>query len=221
MAAQSTTTRRRLSALRKLLRRLAVKLDRGKRLSDRDLAELSDFLDRDRIVREVATDDGGYTLRYRTVKGSLYAVPSEIAAAFAHMLVEGEPGRIRFWENPNGRWIIYHRSKNRSCRWCEGPGGGGNLLNVRRHRAGKRKQSSRAPGSSSADSMIETSAREHRSECPGFARSRARSRRLRLVRGHRADSITSQCVAKVSVTGLDRFDTSAPGSDECPRADTG
>ncbi len=142
--AESPVTRRRLRELRALLSRLALKLHDGKPLTTRDLADLNAFLDRETVVRRLRRDEDGYTLHYMPVKGSLNAVLSEIAGSFAYMLTEGDPTRIRICENPDCRWVIYDRSKNRTRRWCEGPTGCGNLIKVRRHRERRRREASSA-----------------------------------------------------------------------------
>ncbi len=135
-------SRRRLRELRALLSRLALKLRGGKPLSGRDLTDLNTFLDREAVVRQLRRDKKGYTLHYVPVKDSLNAVLSEIAVSFADMLTNGDPIRIRVCENPDCRWIIYDRSKNRTRRWCEGPTGCGNLIKVRRHRERRRREAS-------------------------------------------------------------------------------
>ncbi len=139
---ESTVTRRRLRELRVLLSRLALKLHGGKPLSGRDLTDLNTFLGRESVVRRLRHDKEGYTLHYMPVKDSLNAVLSEIAASFADMLTNGDATRIRVCENPDCRWIIYDRSKNRTRRWCEGPTGCGNLIKVRRHRERRRTKAS-------------------------------------------------------------------------------
>jgi len=136
-------TRRRLRELRTLLRRLALKLHGRRPLHGRDVEEFNAFLNRESVVRKLQRGEGAYTLCYVPVKGALDAVLSEIAASFAHMLIDGDPGRIKICENPDCRWIIYDRSKNRTRRWCEGPTGCGNLIKVRRHRDRQRKDASR------------------------------------------------------------------------------
>ncbi len=139
---ESPGSRRRLRELRALLSRLALKLHGGKPLSGRDLTDLNTFLDRESVVRQLRRDKKGYTLHYMPVKDSLNAVLSEIAVSFADMLTNGDPIRIRVCENPDCRWIIYDRSKNRTRRWCEGPTGCGNLIKVRRHRERRRREAS-------------------------------------------------------------------------------
>ena len=135
--------RRQLRELRTLLSRLALELREGKALNARDLAAMNAFLDRGPVVRRLGCGEGGYTIRYEAVKSGVSAVLTEIAASFAEMLVDGDPRRIRVCENPDCRWIIYDRSKNRTRRWCEGPTGCGNLIKVRRHRKRKRQKASR------------------------------------------------------------------------------
>ena len=140
----SRATRLRLRKLRVLLSRLALELYGGKALSVSDLGELNGFLDRDSVVRQVQRHRDGYSLHHTSVKGGLNAVLSEIAASFADMLANGDPTRIRVCENPDCRWFIYDRSKNRSRRWCEGPTGCGNLIKVRRHRERRRTEAAAA-----------------------------------------------------------------------------
>ncbi len=141
---ESPVTRRRLREVRALLTRLALKLHGGKPLSGRDLTILNTFLDRESVVRQLRRGKEGYTLQYIPMRDSLNAVLSEMAASFAEMLTNGDPTRIRICENPDCRWIIYDRSKNRTRRWCEGPTGCGNLIKVRRHRERRRKEASSA-----------------------------------------------------------------------------
>ena len=140
---ESPVTLRQLRDLRALLSRLTFKLNCGKSLSARDLGDLNAFLDRESVVRRLRREEEGYVLCYTPVKGSLNAVLSEIAASFADVLTHGDPARIKVCENPDCRWVIYDRSKNRTRRWCEGPTGCGNLIKVRRHRERKRQQASR------------------------------------------------------------------------------
>ncbi|MCP4250404.1 MAG: hypothetical protein GY778_25455 [bacterium] len=140
---ENAATRRGLRELRALLSRLALKLHGGKSLSGRDLTDLNAFLAREPVIRRLRRTEGGYALQSMPVNSSLNAVLSEIAASFADLLTNGDPARIRVCENPDCRWIIYDRSKNRTRRWCEGPTGCGNLIKVRRHRERRRQQASR------------------------------------------------------------------------------
>ncbi len=142
---EEAATRRELGELRALLSRLALKLHSGKSLNRRDLADLNAILAREPVVRRLHVDDRGCTLHHVPLNGDLSAVLSEIAASFANMLVDGDPTRIRVCENPDCRWIIYDRSKNRTRRWCEGPSGCGNLMKVRRHREQMRRHASHGP----------------------------------------------------------------------------
>ena len=116
------------------------KLHGGRILSSGDLGDLNAFLEKDSVVRLVRRDREGYSLHHVSVKGGLNAALSEVAASFAEMLENGDPSRIRVCENPDCRWFIYDRSKNRSRRWCVGPSGCGNLIKVRRHRERRRKE---------------------------------------------------------------------------------
>jgi len=141
---ENSAVRRGLRELRALLLRLALKLNGGKPLSGRDLADLNAFLAREPVVRRIRRAEEGYALHSTPVKDGLNAVLSEIATSFADMLTNGDPTRICTCENPDCRWIIYDRSKNRTRRWCEGPTGCGNLIKVRRHRERRRKEASRA-----------------------------------------------------------------------------
>lgn len=136
---------RRLRELRTLLRRLVDKLESGKRLTTQDLANLNAFLDRDSVVRRVRRDGDGYSWSLDQLKGSLNGVLSAIAASFADMLVNGDPTRIKVCENPDCRWVIYDRSKNRTRRYCEGATGCGNLMKVRRFRERKKRAAAGRP----------------------------------------------------------------------------
>ncbi len=141
---ESSVARRRLRELRAMLSRLVLKLHGRKALSTRDLADLNAFLVCAPVVRQLCRDREGYTLRDTPVKGGLNAVLSDIAVSFAYMLADGDPTRIRICQNPDCRWIIYDRSKNRTRRWCEGATGCGNLIKVRRHRERRRRETSGA-----------------------------------------------------------------------------
>jgi len=140
--AEGSSTRRRLRELRTLLSRLALKLHDRKPLSPRDLSDLNSFLALEPVVRRLVCQGNAYTPSRTPLRGGLNAVLSEIAASFADTLSNGDPTRIRVCENPDCRWIIYDRSKNRTRRWCEGPTGCGNVMKVRRHRESKRQRAS-------------------------------------------------------------------------------
>jgi predicted RNA-binding Zn ribbon-like protein len=68
-------------------------------------------------------------------------VQVEIAASFAHLLVDYDRKRLKICANPNCRWIFYDESKSRTRRYCT-PDKCANLLKVRRFRA-RRKNNPR------------------------------------------------------------------------------
>jgi predicted RNA-binding Zn ribbon-like protein len=88
----------------------------------------------------------GAVLRRRVVEGEVVLEPvrrdwtwamSEIAAAFAALVTQGDPSRVKVCANHDCQWSFYDESKNRSRRWC-GAASCGTADKVRRFRARRR-----------------------------------------------------------------------------------
>lgn len=132
--ATCAATRRQLAALRDLLQRMARRLDRNQLPGHRDLKRLNSYLARGRMACCLQRQGQRFHLRWSPASTGLNAALTDIAWSFADVLISGDPCRVKICENPDCRWVFYDNSKNRTRRWCEGPGGCGNLIKVRRYR---------------------------------------------------------------------------------------
>lgn len=137
----STGQRVELRRLRAVLRHAVDDLRRGRELSPRDLAALNRRLAACPTVQRLETVQGRVMLVAHRAGGGIEQVLATVAASFADMLADGDPGRIKICANPDCGWVIYDESRNRTRRWCEASVCG-SLVKVRRLRASRRA----APG---------------------------------------------------------------------------
>ena len=128
-----------LRGLRSLLQSLVATARSGRQLRREDLEALNAYLACDSVIRRVERHRDGYRMTLVPVKSTIQAVMAQIAASFAEVLVEGDPGRIKICENDDCKWVFYDRSRSRTRRWCAGADGCGNLLKVRRFRERQKK----------------------------------------------------------------------------------
>jgi len=135
-----------LRRLRTLLARMVSAALAGRDPSPRDWAALGATLAAAPLVRRLERGKGRCAIRLAPAARGLEAVLGDVAAEFAAVFEKGEQGRIRLCENPDCRWVIHDTSHGGNRRWCEGPGGCGNLMKVRRFRERSRAshKSSRA-----------------------------------------------------------------------------
>jgi len=134
--------RRTLRELRTLLKRMIDATTSGRRIARDDWEMLNALMAVAPMVRQLEREQGGYRFRLVPVTEGLNRVRAEIATSFAHVLVHGDPSRIKICENPDCLWTFYDESKNRTRRWCESSGCG-NLMKVRRYRARKKEGTDR------------------------------------------------------------------------------
>lgn len=129
LGAINDTERRRLNALRALLRALAE--------SSTDDVPAPDTVER--LNRWLPPLHSRLTMRDGAVHLDIEvdderATPTgRVAFAFAQ-LVADQPDRISVCANPDCRWAFFDESRNRSRRWCSSQACG-NVMKVRRHRA--------------------------------------------------------------------------------------
>jgi predicted RNA-binding Zn ribbon-like protein len=136
--ARSPETVEALRGLRATIRAMVDRVLEGKRLTREQWNSLNSVLGSARVHRRIEMKGGRYEVKLMPAEEGIDGILADIAASFAQVFVAGDPSRIKLCENPDCRWVIYDRSKNRSRRWCEGSTGCGNLMKVRRHRARKR-----------------------------------------------------------------------------------
>ncbi len=125
-----------LVTLRALLKRMIAALADG-RIADDDLAMFNAILLKIPLHRSLVKDIEGYRLELTAVKKDWDWVQAEIAASFAHMLIDHDPRRLKLCANSNCRWAFYDESKSRSKRYCTADKCA-NLLKARRFRARRR-----------------------------------------------------------------------------------
>ena len=135
----SPRERAKLLRLRALLRRIAEELGERRILAQNDVEELNAFLGARPLRREVVRRDGGFALEIAPAPGDWESILAEIAASFVHLLVHGDPARVKTCDNPECRFAFYDATKNRSRRWCAQTICG-NRDKVRRFRARQRSR---------------------------------------------------------------------------------
>lgn len=123
-----------LKQLRSLLQRIVKDIVAGLEIRAEDIAELNKFMAGGAVIRQVTMTDEKYSLALNAVSNNWHQVMADIAASFAHILVEAEPSRIRICDNPDCLWIYYDDTRNRSKKYCDDKCCG-NLMKVRRFRA--------------------------------------------------------------------------------------
>ncbi|HEX9134138.1 MAG TPA: CGNR zinc finger domain-containing protein [Ktedonobacteraceae bacterium] len=122
-----------LLALRTLLRSMIEALVEGP-ITDHHLAALNAVLLKMPLHRQLLKDREGYRLEIVPLKKDWDWVQAEVAASFAHLLVNHDPRRIKVCRNTNCRWVFYDESKSRTRLYCS-PDKCANLMKVRRFRA--------------------------------------------------------------------------------------
>ncbi len=122
-----------LVALRTLLRSLIEGLAEGQ-VADHDQAALNAVLLKMPLSRRLMKDTEGYHLEMVPLKKDWDWVQAEIAASFAHVLVEHDPRRLKICANPHCLGAFYDESKSRTKLYCTADKCA-NLLKARRFRA--------------------------------------------------------------------------------------
>ena len=130
-----------LRRLRTLLLRIVDEVRTGRDAVPEDRHSLNRVLAAAPVVRRLEQREAGTEVVLEPEAGGIDRVKGEVAAAFATMLAEGDPTRIKFCANPDCGWVMYDSSRNRSRRWCDKTECG-NLIKVRRHRRKKRQAAS-------------------------------------------------------------------------------
>jgi predicted RNA-binding Zn ribbon-like protein len=126
-----------LKEFRAVLRRMAEALAFGGALDPGDMESLNRRLAEGPVTRRLLGAVSGLQVDLIPTRHDWSGVMAEIAAAFAHSLVEGEGGRVRVCENPDCLWVFYDETRNRTKRFCDEKACG-NLMKVRRFRAKRR-----------------------------------------------------------------------------------
>jgi predicted RNA-binding Zn ribbon-like protein len=134
----SERERKKLVALRALIRRIVEALDEGNRPSADDLAQLNRVLLAVKVSRELVPAGATFELQLVPPRQDWSWVRSEIAGSLAQLLAGGETERIKVCDNEDCRFAFYDASKNRSRRWCAHTTCG-NRHKVRRFRARQRE----------------------------------------------------------------------------------
>jgi predicted RNA-binding Zn ribbon-like protein len=138
-----------LRELRGWLRLLAEELVRGEELTREQLARLNTYMEASPVVcrlePEASADNGGesrgrYHMEEERLGADWAGVKGAVAASFARMLAQNEPGRIRICVNPDCLWVFYDDTRSRTKRFCDDTMCG-NLMKVRRFRAKRKPES--------------------------------------------------------------------------------
>jgi predicted RNA-binding Zn ribbon-like protein len=119
--------------LRTLLRSLIETLANGP-LTEQDQAALNATLLKVPLSRRLEQDAEGYRLELVPLKKDWDWVQAEIAASFAHIVVDHDPKRLKICANSYCQGAFYDESKSRTKRYCT-PEKCGNLQKMRRFRA--------------------------------------------------------------------------------------
>jgi len=122
-----------LVALRDLLKRMIESLAGGQ-IADDDLATFNAILLKIPLHRTLVQDGEGYRLELAVVKKDWDWVQAEIAASFAHMLIDHDPRRLKLCANDYCRWAFYDDTKSRTKRYCTAEKCA-NLMKARRFRS--------------------------------------------------------------------------------------
>ena len=128
---------RAVKSLRTAMFSIVDALEANAAVRARDLAVVNKALAAGPLRPELAYADGAFRLDRSPARQDWNWVMTRIATAFAELLVEHDPGRLRRCENEDCRWVFYDESKSHSRRWCADVCG--NLLKVRRFRERKRR----------------------------------------------------------------------------------
>ena len=132
-----------LRRMRAFMVRAVDRVRHGRDLSKADLAQLNRYLSAAPVVRRLDVVGHGAEVSLSPTATGIDAVLGEIAAAFADVLANGDPTRIKICNNNDCGWVIYDMSRNRTRRWCD-KAECGNLIKVRKHRERKRADAARS-----------------------------------------------------------------------------
>ena len=125
-------THRQLADLRELLREL---LESRRPPTSAQLAALDRHLSRSTASWELRRRGRAFALTLRWHDDGWHALMAVVAASYADLLVTGEIARVRVCANPACSYMFHDETRNGSRRWCD-VALCGNLVKVRRHRAG-------------------------------------------------------------------------------------
>lgn len=101
-----------------------------------DLDAINSALGATALKRRLVIDGAGFRIESVALRRDWTWAKSEIAASFADLLANRDPGRLRLCDNPDCRWVFYDESKSRTRRWCADTCG--NLVKVRKFRSERR-----------------------------------------------------------------------------------
>jgi predicted RNA-binding Zn ribbon-like protein len=132
-----------LVALRALMRRIVETVSSGGQPRPADVKGLNRILRGGRLEPVFEADGTDFTLRLAPATRDWPSVLSELAAALAELLSEGESERLKVCDNPDCRFAFYDASRNRSRRWCSHRACG-NRHKVKQFRARRRRERSSA-----------------------------------------------------------------------------
>jgi predicted RNA-binding Zn ribbon-like protein len=128
-----------LGELRGHLRAIVERLTANAAPAAADIEYLNSQLRKSPICLSVRPS--GPTLAVERIDAEPLSPSAQVARAFAALLSEGDPERIKVCQNAGCRWAFYDLSKNRARRWCD-TATCANRMKARRHRA--RKAAARA-----------------------------------------------------------------------------
>lgn len=129
---------------RSRLHEMSVRCAAGREVTAEDVGELNCILEQGPVKRKAKLEGGKLEIGLNPVREDWQQVMAEVAASFLRSLIEGEGSRIRICDNPDCRWIFYDDTRNRTKKYCDDKMCG-NLMKVRRFRAKKKQEQSRAP----------------------------------------------------------------------------
>ena len=121
-----------LLALRTLLARMIEALANGQ-IAEVDRTMFNAVLQKCPFNRSLKSDKHGYRIVMLPQKRDWDWVQAEIAASFAHLLIEHEPVRMKLCANPQCRGAVYDETKSRTQRYCTADKCA-NLMKARRYR---------------------------------------------------------------------------------------
>ncbi|KIL34711.1 hypothetical protein SD71_16695 [Cohnella kolymensis] len=142
-AAPSSDELAALKQLRLLLQRMVKDIVAELEMRAEDLTELNKIMKGGAVIRRLTMADRLYNIALTPVDHNWRQVMAEIAASFAHVLVDADASRIRICDNPDCLWVYYDDTRNRSKKYCDDKCCG-NLMKVRRFRA-RQKAAARKP----------------------------------------------------------------------------
>ena len=126
-----------LLKLRSFLNGVGTELCKTKKVSDKNIDKLNQYLFSQKLHKELKLENGEYQLHTIPEQFNISWITYQIVLSFANLLTQYNTEKIKLCENPDCGWIFYDESKGTTRKWCDNTCA--SLMKVRRFREAKKQ----------------------------------------------------------------------------------